>query len=304
MPRKILVSFGDSRLRPTGSRLARQARATGWYDRIIVADERWLARDFRARYRDRLVFGSPGFGFWVWKPQVILQAMELVEPGDLVHYVDIGCHLNPHGAARLQVYFATALTSETGVMAFYAGPPGALHEYGPGRPVSPVRDGLWCKGDLLDHLAVRERPDIIDTPIVEAGHVVVRVGAEARDVIAAWAAVPAADFSLIDDTPSRAPNPEGFVQHRHDQSIFSILCKMRSVSLLPCEHYPTVLTPAGDPDWDTLADKPVHARRDRQYTAWVRLGHVARQWGERAARMGRRLAASRPAPRPGTREST
>ena len=35
----------------------------------------------------------------------------------------------------------------------------------------------------------------------------------------------AAQSSLIDDSPSKAPNYPGFREHRHDQSIFSLLSK-------------------------------------------------------------------------------
>ena len=33
------------------------------------------------------------------------------------------------------------------------------------------------------------------------------------------------NYNLIDDSPSKIPNNTGFIEHRHDQSIFSLLVK-------------------------------------------------------------------------------
>jgi len=33
-------------------------------------------------------------------------------------------------------------------------------------------------------------------------------------------------LELVDDSPSVLPNADGFIENRHDQSVFSLLCKM------------------------------------------------------------------------------
>jgi len=45
-----------------------------------------------------------------------------------------------------------------------------------------------------------------------------------RDLVNEWYSV-ACKYNLIDDSPSIKPNAEGFKEHRHDQSIFSLLTK-------------------------------------------------------------------------------
>ena len=62
-------------------------------------------------------------------------------------------------------------------------------------------------------------------------------------------------LNLVDNSPSVSPNLEEFVENRYDQSIFSILCKLRGVTALPCsETYAE--------DWDRLALFPFQDRRD------------------------------------------
>ena len=72
------------------------------------------------------------------------------------------------------------------------------------------------------------------------------------------------NFHLIDDTPSKAPNFNGFLENRHDQSIFSILCKkalIKSLSAYECEW--------GEKNnqrtWVHNQDNPILAKRDLEY---------------------------------------
>ena len=70
--------------------------------------------------------------------------------------------------------------------------------------------------------------------------------------------------NLIDDSPSIETNHDKFVDHRHDQSIFSILCKSRdieSLSVSECEW-------AEDENgryWDHLKYFPILAKRDKKF---------------------------------------
>ena len=77
---------------------------------------------------------------------------------------------------------------------------------------------------------------------------------------------------ILDDTPSRSRNLEGFIEHRHDQAIFSLLCIQHKVMSLSSQEtwYPKrfsagQLTPSISlkPDWDALKYFPIHAKRDK-----------------------------------------
>lgn len=273
--RRILVAFADSRMRPSARRLARQAAAMRVYDRVMIMDERDLDPAFRARYRHRLRRGIRGFGYWVWKPEVLRHVMATCADGDLLHYVDIGCHLHAPGRARLEEYFALAASSAVGILGFaLVLPEGHVAGRWHGHPPSALTERYWTKGDLLDHLGVRHRTDIVDTPQVIATQFIMRCGPTTRAFVRSWGAVWAHDFTLADDTPSRSENLHGFVEHRHDQSIFSILCKLGGVPTLSaaeCEY------PAADGQTDVLAmaSFPVHARRDIRWswtTRWMARG--------------------------------
>lgn len=260
-PRRVLVSFADARMWRTNRRIRRQAEAMHVYDEVHILNESALHPEFRARYAHWLIPGSRGFGYWVWKPQVILQTLECLRDGDLLQYTDAGCHLRPAGRARLMEYFALAGADPLGLIAFQAKP----WRGGAGEAAFSLPEAHWTKGDLLDHFGVRDRPDITGSGTIGAGILFMRKSSMIVDFIRSWLAVYEADFTLADDSPSQSPNLPGFREHRHDQSIFSVLCKLRQVTTLSAFEYwyPSVQDPTY-PDWSAITDRPIWALRDKE----------------------------------------
>ncbi len=70
-----------------------------------------------------------------------------------------------------------------------------------------------------------------------------------------WYSICHKQTRLVDDSPSNYPNDEGFVEHRHDQSVFSILRKMNGSLILDDETY--------FEDWDENREFPIHTKRLR-----------------------------------------
>lgn len=46
-----------------------------------------------------------------------------------------------------------------------------------------------------------------------------------RDLLDKWFDITHNHFELVSDAPSMYPNHPDFIEHRHDQSVFSILAK-------------------------------------------------------------------------------
>ncbi|MBK8742076.1 MAG: hypothetical protein IPM02_22355 [Betaproteobacteria bacterium] len=189
------------------------------YDEIFIADEYDLDASFRERFKDRLVLGSRGYGYWAWKPQIILQVLKACHSGDIVHYADIGCHLNPAGRDRLLEYFEAADQSASGILAFSYEAPKPPFPYD-GRALFDWPNRHWVKGDLLDHLAVRTRAEIVDSQTIAGGTFFIKKNSPSIALLQEWLSVIEHDFHLIDDAPSISPNLPGFIEHRHDQAIF------------------------------------------------------------------------------------
>jgi hypothetical protein len=262
---RIFVTFANTPWRAARARILRQAERIGFYDRVHGFDEHGLDEAFRMKYSEQLLERSRGYGYWCWKPQVILQVLERMDEGDILQYTDAGCHLNPAGEWRLAEYFEMAERSATGIVAFQGKPPA--------HPLPPLAcapldltEYRWVKGDLLDHLGVRGNSSITHTQTIGAGIIFVRKCPRGVALMREWAAVIADGFRFIDDSPSKSPNLPGFVEHRHDQAIFSLLCKKHGVETLSAYEYWYPKRDGKTPDWEVLRRYPIHARHDKGLT--------------------------------------
>ena len=247
--KKILCSFGDSRMHKTLERLQKQAEEMNFYDEIHICDETNLDKEFRERFKKQLVFGSRGYGYWCWKPQIVKQFLEQMNEGDIINYIDAGCHLNKNGIKRLNEYFEITNNSKSGILAFRSFWDNTY----------PFKEYIYNKADLLNYFGVLDDKEITHTGQFEAGIFFMRKQPNTMQFIDNWIEVFHKDFSLIDDSKSKIPNLEGFFDHRHDLSIYSILCKKEGVEELFTSEY--IHTDWSSPE---MAFQPILAKRDRQ----------------------------------------
>lgn len=269
-----LLSFCSSNLdgwiRSPLKRIRRQAEAMGVFDdRLRVWTERDLDAGFRERMGARLDGNPRGYGYWSWKPQIVLQALREMPEGDVLLYVDAGCHLNPRGRKRLLEYFR--LAQEHGIVVFQSRSRDEARKGDASQHF--LTDGAWCKGDLLDFFGVRGDASVTATGQLGGTAFLVCKTAETLAFFTRFLSVFEGHFELCDDSPSRLPNLPGFVENRHDQSVFSLLGKEKGVFSLSCGEYARIngFAPRAERRdvrhwprrWSDLADCPIWARHDK-----------------------------------------
>ena len=59
-----LLSFADSRMQRSLDLLARQAKSLNTFDDIFMYNENDLPVDFREHFKEKLIPGSRGYGYW------------------------------------------------------------------------------------------------------------------------------------------------------------------------------------------------------------------------------------------------
>lgn len=234
------ISFADSRMTDSLNRLHRQAKALEFFDETTPFTQHDLLPEFTSRMGKYLTPSCKGFGYWSWKPWIISHTLQKMKDGDRLLYLDAGCHINPAGRKRFREYVDTLDRDSNGMLVFYNGQP----EY------------KWTKGDIFRHFSISpENTRITHSQQIAAGHVFIKKSPGTVELIRDWLHIFYNHLNLVDNSPSVSPNLEGFVENRYDQSIFSILCKLRGVTALPCsETYAE--------DWDRLALFPFQDRRD------------------------------------------
>jgi len=262
MYKKYFCTFADSRMKKSLQRVEKQVRESNFFDKIFIYDENDLDPGFREYFKDKLVKGSRGYGYWVWKPQIILQTLKQMQEGDVLLYMDAGCHFNKNGLERMNYYFEQVINSPAGILAFHVDK----------RPTAdPNLEALYdgiekflTKGDLFDFFGVRNNTDIVDTGQIMATAIIFKKCKQSEKFVTDWLNVFRHNFNLINNSPSISPNFIGFIEHRHDQSVLSILCKLRNVPTISA--YETWQI-----DWKKLDKYPIQTKRDKDLSLFWRI---------------------------------
>lgn len=219
---------------------AHAAEALDFFDEITLFTEHDLSAEFTSRMGRYLTPSCRGFGYWSWKPWSIHHVLQEMEEGDRLLYLDAGCHINANGTDRFREYVNMLDRDSRGMLVFTNGQP----EY------------KWTKGDIFRHFGVsQEDGHITHTQQIAGGHVFLKKNPLTESLIRDWLHVFYDHLHLADNTPSASPNLPGFVENRYDQSIFSILCKLRGITTLDgSETYAE--------NWEQLSLFPFQDRRD------------------------------------------
>lgn len=242
MKRKF-ITFADSRMTGALRRIRRQAEQMQFFDEIETITENELGTDFREANSQYLCRGVRGYGYWIWKPYIIHRALEELQSGDQLYYVDAGCHFNPAGRKRLMEYVEILENSSFGMTAFQLG--------------RGCSDRKFTKMDVLLHLGVESNTDVLDSGQFCATHVFLIKNERSVAFVQRWLEE-VLTIHHVDDSPSLAANDASFVEHRHDQSIFSIMCKLNNVAALPGSE----TWPKRKGDWKSLSAFPIWDKRD------------------------------------------
>ena len=271
--RKFFLTFASSNIKNSLPRIKSQATNLNFYDEIFAFTESDLDQNFRAFFKDKLKFAIRGFGYWCWKPQIILQTLSKMEDGDILQYTDAGCHLNYEGKVRLAEYFEIVRNDPKGVIAFQQKPP----EFYDGRHLNYYMDSEYTKGDLIKFFKLQNNKALINSPTIGAGVIFIRKCKFSNNLINEWLNVFYYDFRLADDSESIMPNLKNFIEHRHDQAIFSLLCKVNNVSTLSAFEYWYPKKNTQNPDWLSLTKFPIHAKRDKGFSFYRKILSFAKR---------------------------
>jgi hypothetical protein len=268
--KKVFLTFGDSSLKASADRIKKQAEAMLTYDKIYITNESQLTEDFRNKFQDKLKKDVKGFGYWCWKPKIILQALNSMDMGDILHYADIGCHLRVQGRQRLLEYFDICESSNSGILGLtqkFIG--NVFFDNRFKKDDYSVLERFFNKGDLLDHFGVRNNKEIVDDAQLASGIIFLKKTPLSMALVTMWLKTYYNDFSLADDSPSISPNLKGFIRHGHDQAIWSILAKLNNAELVSFweTQYPLEWSKERGiikNDYDLMTYYPIWAIRDKQ----------------------------------------
>ena len=215
-----VISFANSELAHSVRRFSKQMSALDPMSTITIYNEHSVPPEYLGKFRDVFDRNQRGFGYYSWKPAIILDCLEKLPDGALVMYSDIGNHVNIHGQSMYHRLFAVLDTLDVPIIANQIA-------------TSKFNERRYTKGDVIDYFSVRNNDCIIDSGQFQSGMIFFRKCDKSMEFMRRWYQVLDCGIRLFDDSPSVSPCFPEFIEHRHDQSAFSILCKIYGLYGIP-----------------------------------------------------------------------
>ena len=232
-----LCSFASPDLEKSKKRFLSQAKNVGVYKKVKVfgiddlsVSTRKQIKNFFKNKKKRL------FGYGCWKAEIIKNFLKKVPNNSIVQYTDVGCHLNKNGLKRLKQYFN--LCNKKGILTFQYKLP-RQKKLKPFKNMKFQRylEHEYTKMDLYKYLIKKNKTKIFNSEQIMSGIIFFKKNKFSINLLNIWEKILKKD-NLIDDSKSFLSNHKKFVEHRHDQSAFSLICKKKgvySISSAECE---------------------------------------------------------------------
>lgn len=212
--RKYLINYADKRFYKAQQMNRETGLMVGGFDECISLDRADLDLSF-VRANRKILEQPRGAGYWLWKPYIIAKTLTKINQGDLLFYSDAGAWFINKIDPLLPILDASAEK----MLLF------SLEDY--------RTNAIWTKRDCFVLLDLDREP-YLSYPQLKAGYIIMKKNNFVIQFINEWLNY-ARDYRILTDAPNecRLPNYPFFEDHRHDQSILSLLGRKYNLSTIP-----------------------------------------------------------------------
>ena len=262
-----LCSFASNDLNLSVKRFIKQANQLNFYEDIKV----YRPQDFSIKLRKRIqdLFKTGGrhryYGYDVWRPEIINNFLNKIPENCILHYSDIGSHLNDRGKWRLKDYVENTQKYEMSVFQ-YDDPPKEIFKKD--YKYQKYFEYENTKSDIINYFGLNNESIIFNSPQIWGGTFFLKKSKFSKKFMNDWEKANI-HTNLFDDSLSKIENHPKFKGMRGCQSVFSILSKLNNsykYSASECEwaEYNNQRV------WDHIYNYPILAKRDKQFNIFKR----------------------------------
>lgn len=245
--KRVFVSFADRRYKQALERIKKETEDFGFDERYFFT-EKDLPKDFFKGFSPKIY--RRGYGYWSWKPYIVKDMLDKLDDGDILVYSDAGTQWHLSGKRRFDEYLSM-INEHTPILTFQ----------------QPYLVKDWTKGDAFNYICPNNWQEYAMQLQVWGGTFCVKKYKESVSLFEKWYDIVKNHKDLVTDKKSVTPNLKGFIEHRHDQSIFSLLVK----SIPHTEIFWDEVEPLSIKDWNGREKYPIWAKRDFTLTVSDRI---------------------------------
>lgn len=198
----------------------REARKFKMFETINVYNESNLNNNFKKKFNHLLNKDIRGFGYWIWKSQIVFDKLNELKNGEILLYIDVGSSLNYKGFENFIMFLKKLENSKKGIIGCRTVSFENLEEY-------------YTSEDVFSFFEIKKNSKIRKTPHFEAGFLLIKKTKDSIRIINKWRNICQNNLDLLKGEKFRLKNSPKFLESRHDQSILSVLFKKEDIDSIP-----------------------------------------------------------------------
>jgi hypothetical protein len=211
--RPIFLTFGAGQngWRKAALRLSRQAEMGQRFDEVINLNPTWLKNEDHEIYELVLQIinrcGKRGYGYWAWKSAILNWAARAY-PHSPILYVDAGSNLDFKDSLGVIFDQHQSQAQNMGSFAW------ALKNHS---------EFEWTKRELLQKFNLNDAQ--LKSSQIQSGYIYLAASKTRLDFVGSYRDIALQNKGYLLTDEISLPQHDNFVEHRHDQSVLSLLWK-------------------------------------------------------------------------------
>ena len=201
---KVIITFGtDYLFKNQKIRFKEQATDINFFDKVIIEDQKSI-KPLLKEHEEFIMNNKRGYGYWIWKPIIIKNQLEKMKDNDILFYLDCGSSIINNNTDKLNQYIN--ILKDKDIMVFDAN----------------YLTKKFMKKNVINEFNLNK--DILDNNLIEAGCVIIKKTKFSIKFLNLWLdTMSKNNYSLVNDDLLNHEQDKEFIEHRHDQSILTIL---------------------------------------------------------------------------------
>ena len=195
------------------NKLLHSVKTYGAEFKIIIFDKKSIDKEFLTKHDDILKCHRGG-GYWLWKSYIINETLKTINDGDIVFYLDSTYYFIDNFT---DFCFDSLKTSDF-----------VVWKNKPNESTYYMKN--WCKMDVITKFNMFDTVFTNNAEDCWGGALLIKKTGKTVEYIKEWLDI-CCDYENISDYPSKLPNSSLFQEHRHDQSLLSIIIHKYNISM-------------------------------------------------------------------------
>ncbi|BDU51417.1 hypothetical protein [Haliovirga abyssi] len=204
---KFFTTYGDEKFLKQKKFALIMAKMNGNFDKIMGYTPNDIDYEFYNKNKN-ILSQKRGGGYWLWKPYFILKTLNKINNGDYLFYSDAGAFF----LKKVDILIEELKNSNQDIMGFEL----------------PLIESQWTKKELFINMDC-DNDKYYNSNQILASFMLIKKTDFSVKFFEKFLEYSCNEINLTDKFDKRIEQREDFIEHRHDQSIFSLLYKKNNL---------------------------------------------------------------------------